>query len=152
MNQWKNREEVIDWFKSINEKQLWRFVIFDIKDFYPSIKESLLKQSLHFAEKFIKVCSEKNPLSNMQESICFSISNTPGTKRKVDYLMMLKLVNLLEFLYFINSHANTTKNSTGLYRNDGVAVLKNISVPQAEKIKKHFKSILRKNNLNMIMK
>ena len=44
------------------------------------------------------------------------------------------------------------KNSIGLYRNDGVAVLKNISVPQAEKIKKHFKSILRKNNLNMIMK
>ena len=39
LNQWKITEDVIDWFKSINEKQLCKFVIFDIKDFYPSIKE-----------------------------------------------------------------------------------------------------------------
>ena len=38
LNQWKNTEGVINWFKRINEKQLCRFVIFDIKDFYPSIK------------------------------------------------------------------------------------------------------------------
>ena len=58
LNQWKNTEDVIDWFKSINEEQLCKFVIFDIKDFYPSVKESLLKQSLDFAEKFIKVSTE----------------------------------------------------------------------------------------------
>ena len=38
LNQWKNTEDVIDWFKSINQKQLSKFVIFDIKDFYPSTK------------------------------------------------------------------------------------------------------------------
>ena len=83
LNQWKNTEDVIDWFKSINENQLFKFVIFDIKDFYPSIKESKRKK---------------------------------GSKRKVYYLMwqwvdmmMLRFVNLLEFLYFISSHANTTK-------------------------------------------
>ena len=58
LNQWKNTEDVIDWFKSIKDKQRCRFVIFDIKDFYPSVKESLLKQSLDFAEKYIKVTSE----------------------------------------------------------------------------------------------
>ena len=46
------------WFKSINEKQFCKFAIFDIKNFYPSIKESLLKQSLDFAENDIKVSSE----------------------------------------------------------------------------------------------
>ena len=45
LNQWKNTKDVIYWFKRINEKHLCKFVIFDIKDFYPSIKESLLKQS-----------------------------------------------------------------------------------------------------------
>ena len=54
----KIKEDVIDWFKSIKNKQHCKFVIFDIKDFYPSIKESLLKQSLDFAEKYIKVTSE----------------------------------------------------------------------------------------------
>ena len=38
LNQWKNTEDVIDWFKSINQKKLSKFVIFDIKDFYPSTK------------------------------------------------------------------------------------------------------------------
>ena len=58
MNQWKNTEDDIDWFKSIKDKQYCKFVIFDIKDFYPSTKESLLKQSLDFAEKYKKVTSE----------------------------------------------------------------------------------------------
>ena len=58
LNQWKNTEDVIDWFKSIKDKQHCKFVIFGIKDFYPSINKSLLKQSLDFAEKYIKVTSE----------------------------------------------------------------------------------------------
>lgn len=48
-------EDVIDWYKSINQKQLCKLVMFDIKDFYPSIKKSFLKQSLDFAVKYIKV-------------------------------------------------------------------------------------------------
>ena len=58
INQWKNTEEVIDWFKSIKDKQHCKFVIFEIKDFYPSIKERLPIQFLDFAEKYIKVNSE----------------------------------------------------------------------------------------------
>ena len=44
------------------------------------------------------------------------------------------------------------KNNIGLYRNDGLAVFKNVSGPQAEKIKKHFQNIFRKNDLNIIVK
>ena len=44
------------------------------------------------------------------------------------------------------------KNNIGLYRHDGLAVFKNISGPQAKKIKKHFQNIFRKNNLNIIVK
>ena len=44
------------------------------------------------------------------------------------------------------------KNNTGLYRDDGLAVCKNISGPQAEKIKKHFQNTFCKNNLNIIVK
>ena len=44
------------------------------------------------------------------------------------------------------------KNDIGLYRDDGLAVFRNTSGSQAEKIKKHFQSIFRKNNLNIIVK
>ena len=58
MNQWKNTEDVIDWFKSINERYFCKFIVFDIKDLYPSIKESLLKQSIDSPENYIEVFNE----------------------------------------------------------------------------------------------
>ena len=39
LNQWKNTEDVIGWFKGINKKQGCRFLISHIKDFYPLINE-----------------------------------------------------------------------------------------------------------------
>ena len=42
-------------------------------------------------------------------------------------------------------------NNIGLYRDDGLAVLKNIGGSQEEKIKTHFQNIFRKNNLNIIV-
>ena len=50
LNQWKNASTVIDLFITIQEKHLHSFVIFGIKDFYPSIKEKLLIKALKFAE------------------------------------------------------------------------------------------------------
>ena len=44
------------------------------------------------------------------------------------------------------------RNNIGLDRDDDSAVFKNISGPQAEKIKKHFQNIFRKNNLNIIVR
>ena len=79
LNQWKNTEDVIDKFKSINDKQHCKFVIFDIEEFYPLIKESLLKQSLDRAENTSTFPVKTKPSSNMQESLCFSRS-----KKKMD--------------------------------------------------------------------
>ena len=44
------------------------------------------------------------------------------------------------------------KNNIGLYGDDGLAVFRNISGPQAEKIKKHFQNILRKSYSNITVK
>ena len=77
LNQRKNTEDVIDWFNSINDKQHCKFFIFAIKDFYPSIKESLLKQSLDFAEKYKKVSSEdKDIIKHARTSLLFNKQQT----------------------------------------------------------------------------
>ena len=44
------------------------------------------------------------------------------------------------------------KNNIGLYRTDGLAVFKNIIGSQAEKTKKHFQNMFRKNNFIIIVK
>ena len=38
-NQWKNTNEVIHWFSNINEKQNYKFIQLDIKNFYLFISE-----------------------------------------------------------------------------------------------------------------
>ena len=45
LNQWRNAETVFDCFKAIHNKHLCKFVIFDIKQFYVSVTENLLKTS-----------------------------------------------------------------------------------------------------------
>ena len=39
LNQWKNTKDVISWFKEIPNKSRCKFVVFDVKDSYSSIKE-----------------------------------------------------------------------------------------------------------------
>ena len=56
----------------------------------------------------------------------------------------------ISILYQLSRICN--KNDIGLYRDDGLAVFRNTSSPQAEKIKKYFQSIFRKNNLSIIVK
>ena len=56
--QWKNTASVIEWFKRIEKKRLYKFIIFDIKDFYPSIQEELLNKELRFAEEYIDITNK----------------------------------------------------------------------------------------------
>ena len=59
LNQWKNTSSAIDWFKAIENKHECKFMIFDIEQFYPSIKESVLLKALEFAKSHTSV-SKKN--------------------------------------------------------------------------------------------
>ena len=46
-NQWKNTLNVIEWFMKIEEKSKYKLIVFDIKDFYPSLKETLLIKAIN---------------------------------------------------------------------------------------------------------
>ena len=52
--QWKNSDEVIDWFEKINKKNRKRFVNFVIKNFYPTIKRKYLIDAIYFSNSFSK--------------------------------------------------------------------------------------------------
>ena len=53
-NQWKNSENVIDWFKKIEKKNNYVFIKFDIAEFYPFISESILRTAIRFAEGHVE--------------------------------------------------------------------------------------------------
>ena len=51
----ENTISVIKWFENINNKRLHKFLQFDIKDFYPSIKETLLNEAIQFAKEHVPI-------------------------------------------------------------------------------------------------
>ena len=55
LNQWQNSREFIKWLKTIRQKSSHTFTVFDIQEFYPSIKEKLLKDALVFAQRYIEI-------------------------------------------------------------------------------------------------
>ena len=87
VNQWKNTSEVIRWFKGIRNKKICKFILFDIKDFYPSITKELLSKCLNFAETKIQISEEdKKIVFHSRKSLLFDKDST-WMKKGVIYLM-----------------------------------------------------------------
>ena len=156
LNQWKNTSNVIDWFKGIKDKSVSKFIIFDIKDFYPSITQELLTKALTFAKKHTNVSKEDiNVIQQARKSLLFNngeswIKKDSGlfdvTMGAYDGAEICELVGVY-ILSLLSKKC--VKNDIGLYRDDGLAVFKNISGPQSEKIKKTFQDIFNANNLKI---
>ena len=51
-------ESVINWFKNMSNKHLYKFLMFDIKNMYHSIKEKLLWETTRFAKRHIFITSK----------------------------------------------------------------------------------------------
>ena len=70
LHQWKNTTAVINWFKSIESKQLLSFICFDIEEFYPSISQDLLNKALDFASDYDNITTDdRNIIIHAKNSI-----------------------------------------------------------------------------------
>ena len=58
INQWKITTIVIEWLKRIEQKYLYKFIMFDIKGFNPSIQKELVSTGVRFTLKFIDITSK----------------------------------------------------------------------------------------------
>ena len=48
-NQWKNSQDVIEWFSNLEDKKSLVFFKFDINSFYPSISETLFNEAINWS-------------------------------------------------------------------------------------------------------
>ena len=61
----------------IEEKSKYKFIVFDIKDFYPSIKETLLIKAINFAKKCANIKNEdKVIIKHSRKSLLYNNSKT----------------------------------------------------------------------------
>ena len=82
MNEWKNTASMIDWFKKIESKSSNKFLMFNIKDFYPSIKEDLLINALEFAKQHVTIKSkDRETIFHARKSLLYN-KGEPWTKKQ----------------------------------------------------------------------
>ena len=154
LNEWKNTTDIINSFEKIDEKHLHTFPIFDIKDFYPSIKEILLKNAIRFAAEHANISkNDFEVIFHARKSLLFH-SNQPWIKTdsntfdvtmgaydgaEISELVGIFMLSLLSRMF--------SSNNIGLYRDDGLSVFRNISGRQAEKHKKTIQNIFKDKGL-----
>ena len=153
LNQWKNTNEVIQWYNRINNKQKCSFIAFDVCEFYPSISEELLNNALSFASKYDNISDdEKQIIMQAKQSTLFNRGD-PWAKRsnsKFDVTMgsfdgaeTCELIGL-----YLLSQLQYLDINIGLYRDDGLASCHK-TPRQIEIIKKKICAIFAKNNLRV---
>ena len=129
-----------------------------MKDFYPSIKETLLIKAINFAEKLVNITNEdKVIIKHARKSLLYNNSE-PWMKKDsglfdvtmgaYDGAEVCELVGTF-LLYKLSLKYN--KNKIGLYRDDGLAIFKNISGPKSEKIKKNNQKLCKENQLDIVI-
>ena len=75
LQQWRNTQSVIDCFVQLPSKENMHFTQFDIVDFYPSIKEDLLKKAIQFAKIHTTISEqEENIIWHARKSLLFDTS------------------------------------------------------------------------------
>ena len=158
VNQWKNTQNVIEWFMNIEEKSKYKFIVFDIKDFYPSIKETLLIKAIHFVEKRVNITTEDKVIIKHARKSLLHDNSEPWMEKDrglfdvtmgaYDGAEVCELV-VTFLLYKLSLKYN--KNDIGLYRDDGLAIFKNISGSKSNKIKKNIQKLFKKNQSDIFI-
>ena len=147
INQWQNTASIIEWFKRIEQKHLYKFIIFDIKDFYPSIQEELLNKGLRFAQEYIDITSKDTEIIyHARKSLLFDEKDTWMKKQSGLFDVTMGAYDGAEVCelvgtYMLSLISEKYKKDFGVYRDDGLGVEKNKSGPETEKIKKNTQNI-----------
>lgn len=75
---------ILTWFNSLKDKHLIKFVMFDMKDIYPSITQYLLKKTLNFVNEYINILKfDIDVVHYTRESLLFKATITELRRKKV---------------------------------------------------------------------
>ena len=111
-------------------KKVHKLVVFDIKEFYPLIKEQLLKEALDSANNYINIPeNDKKIINHARKSLLFNKQKTCIKKNGLfdvtmgayDRTEVCELVGSF-LLYALSLKYN--KTNIGLHRDDGLAVFR----------------------------
>ena len=149
VNQWKNTQSVIHWFKNIRNKPNDTFLSFDIVEFYPSISKELLDRAILWEKTFVDI-SDANVriIRHASKSVLFS-GEQPWIKRNNDSMFDVTMGSFdgaeiceLVGLFILNDLTpKFGKEYVGLYRDDGLLLLRGTNGRAADRARKDLNMI-----------
>ena len=156
-NQWKNTSDVSNWFTSIPDRQKHLFATFDIDSFYLSITESLLSKAILFANNYTTISDKDiNIIMDCRKSLVFENEITWTKKNHSDMFDVTmgsfdgaEVCELIGLFPLHNLSEQYGKNNVGLYRDDGLVLLRNASGPQSERTRKGITQQFKKQRLKI---
>ena len=141
VNQWKNSQAVVEWFKNIRNKNNASFIVFDIESFYPLISPELFHKAINFV-KTIRDIPDKDISIIMQSRRTLLFNNKESWLKKsgnkefdvpmgcFDGAEVCDLVGV----YILHLWRTAMrKENTGLYHDDGLGILQNFPVLKLSK-------------------
>ena len=140
VNQWKNTHSVIDWYINIRSKRNATFVVFDIESFYPSITSELFHKAIRFASEKCEITEDDmNIIMQSRKTLLFH-ENEPWAKKEGEEEIDVPMgcydgAEVCEIVgcFMLNELSSVIKKDlAGLYRDDGLGILKNLSGPDIE--------------------
>ena len=157
VNQWKSTKVVIDWFKNIKEKPKCTFIKFDVDNFYPSITEELFNKGIRFARQHVNISDNELNIILQARKTLLHHNDQPWTKKddqsefdvpmgSYDGAEVAELVGA--YMLWQTKHV-ITKENMGLYRDDGLGIMKGIGRPEMERKKKALIRIFKQHKLNI---
>ena len=158
--QWQNSTSVIEWFKSIPDKRKCKFIQFDIEEFYPSISEKLLNASLKFASKYMDITKDEiEIIMHARKSLLFH-SKEPWVKKngQEDFDVTMgsfdgaEICELVGLFLLQETRKIIDKDSIGLYRDDGLAVTRDMNGHEIDLIRKKLVQLFKKHGLSIQIK
>ena len=161
--QWQSTQEVLKWFKELKMKgrEDYKFLKFDVEAFYPSITKNLLIKALEYARNLtVFTKNDEKIILQARETYLFH-QGKPWSKKnnnnKFDVAMgsydraeVCELVGLYLLAKLTEKDApfENEKDKVGLYRDDGLAVVRGNS-QEFEKITQKIRKIFGENELKI---
>ena len=137
---------------------MYTFLQFGIKDFYPSTKETLLHEAIQFPKEHVPITrKDVEVIFHARKSVLYN-DGEPWVKKEggsfgvtmgaYDGAEVCELIAIY-MLYLIGKKYDS--KNIGLYRDDGLAIFKNVSGPASEKIKKQLQSLFKQKGMQIII-
>ena len=133
------------------------FASFDIDSFYPSTTESLLSKAISFAKNYTTISDRDIDIIMLcRKSLLFD-NETAWTKKNHSSMFDVtmgsfdgaEVCELIGLFLLNNLSEKYGKNNVGLYRDDGLVLLRNASGSQSERTRKDITREFKKQGLNI---